>query len=238
MNHKRWIALASALALTAFVWTPRSVAADKDEKDADRIHNASLALKEILDIPDNIPQDLMDKARCVVVVPSVVKAAFIVGGSYGRGVMVCRTGREFTGPWGAPVMMALEAGSVGFQIGGQATDFVILIMNNRGVDSLLHNKVKLGADASVAAGPKGRDAQAAVDASFRAEMLSYSRSRGAFAGVSLEGATLRPDNDANRRLYGRDISAPDIVVESKVTAPDGARELDAILDKATPHLKS
>lgn len=238
MNRKRWMALASALALTVFVWAPRSAAADKDEKDADRIHNSALVLKEILDIPDNIPQDLMDKARCVVVIPSVVKAAFIVGGSYGRGVMVCRTGREFTGAWGAPVMMALEAGSVGFQIGGQATDFVILIMNNRGVDSLLHNKVKLGADASVAAGPKGRDAQAAVDAAFRAEMLSYSRSRGAFAGVSLEGATLRPDNDANRRVYGREVSAADIVVESKVAAPDGGRELDAILDRATPHLKS
>lgn len=238
MIHKRLTALASALALMLLVWAPRSSAADKDEKEADRIHNASQVLKEILDIPDNIPQDLLDKARCVVVIPSVVKAAFIVGGSYGRGVMICRTGREFTGTWGAPVMMALEAGSVGFQIGGQATDFVILIMNNRGVDSLLHNKVKLGADASVAAGPKGRDAQAAVDAAFRAEMLSYSRSRGAFAGVSLEGATLRPDNDANRRLYGKEVSAPEIVTESRVPAPEPARELDAVLDKATPHLKS
>ena len=237
MYRNRLVALTSAVALTLFAWAPRSAAADKDEKETDRIHNAAQVLKEILDVPENIPQDLLDKARCVVVIPSVVKAAFIVGGSYGRGVMVCRTGREFTGPWGAPVMMALEAGSVGFQIGGQATDFVILIMNNRGVDSLLHNKVKLGADASIAAGPKGRDAQAAVDASFRAEMLSYSRSRGAFAGVSLEGATLRPDNDANRRLYGKDISATDIVTESRVPAPDAARELDAILDKASPHLK-
>lgn len=235
MNRRRLLALAGTIGLTLFVSAPRSAAAD--EKEADRIHNAAQALKEILDVPENIPQDLLDKARCVVVIPSVVKAAFIVGGSYGRGVMVCRTGREFTGPWGAPVMMALEAGSVGFQIGGQATDFVILIMNNRGVESLLHNKVKLGADASIAAGPKGRDAQAAVDAAFRAEMLSYSRSRGAFAGVSLEGATLRPDNDANRRLYGKDVSAPDIVTESRVSAPETARELDAILEKASAHLK-
>jgi SH3 domain-containing YSC84-like protein 1 len=152
-------------------------------------------------------------------------------------VMVCRTGRDFTGPWGAPGMMALEAGSVGFQIGGQATDFVILIINNRGVEGLLHNKVKLGADASIAAGPKGRDAQAAVDASFRAEMLSYSRARGVFAGVSLEGATLRPDNDANRRLYGKDVSAPGIVTESRVPASEAGRELDAVLEKASPRLK-
>jgi SH3 domain-containing YSC84-like protein 1 len=235
MNRRRLLALASTIGLTLFVSAPRSAAAD--EKEADRIHNSAQTLKEILDVPENIPQDLLDKARCVVVIPSVVKAAFIVGGSYGRGVMVCRTGREFTGAWGAPVMMALEAGSVGFQIGGQATDFVILIMNNRGVESLLHNKVKLGADASIAAGPKGRDAQAAVDAAFRAEMLSYSRSRGAFAGVSLEGATLRPDNDANRRLYGKEVSAPDIVTESRVPAPDAAHELDATLEKASAHLK-
>ena len=202
------------------------------------MRNSAQVLKEIVDIPDNIPQDLLDKARCVVIIPSVVKGAFIVGGSYGRGAMVCRTGKDFTGPWGAPVMMALEAGSVGFQIGGQATDFVILILNNRGVESLLHNKVKLGADASIAAGPKGRDAQAAVDAAFRAEMVSYSRSRGAFAGVSLEGATLRPDNDANRRLYGKDIAAPEIVTESRVAAPEAARELDATLEKASPHLRS
>lgn len=238
MRNKRFVALTSAFALTAFLWVPRGSAAQNDEKEVDRINNAGEVLKEILDVPDNIPQDLIDKARCVVIIPSVVKAAFVVGGSYGRGVMVCRTGSDFTRPWGAPVMMALEAGSVGFQIGGQATDFVILIMNNRGVDSLLHNKVKLGADASVAAGPKGRDAQAAVDAAFRAEMLSYSRARGVFAGVSLEGATLRPDHDANKQLYGKDISAPEIVTETKVPEPEAGRKVDAILDKASPHLKS
>lgn len=238
MSTKRLMALMSAGALTFFLWAPRGSAAQKDEKETDRINNAAEVLKEIMDVPDNIPQDLIDKARCVVVIPSVVKAAFVVGGSYGRGLMVCRTGNDFGGPWGAPVMMALEAGSVGFQIGGQATDFVILIMNNRGVDSLLHNKVKLGADASVAAGPKGRDAQAAVDAAFRAEMLSYSRARGVFAGVSLEGATLRPDHDANKQLYGKNISAPEIVTETRVSEPEAGRKVDAILDKASPHLKS
>src|ERR1700687_722995 len=171
--------------------------ADKIKDQKDRLQNAGMVMQEILNIPDDIPQDLLDKARCVIVMPSVVKAAFVVGGSYGRGAMVCRTGKDFTGPWGAPAMYALEGGSVGFQIGGEATDFVILVMNNRGVDSLLHSKVKLGADASIAAGPKGRDAQAATDVTFRSEMLSYSRARGVFAGVSLEGSTLRPDDDAN-----------------------------------------
>jgi SH3 domain-containing YSC84-like protein 1 len=229
---------AVALAVLFSSWSATAAfARDKDEKENDRIQNAAMVLHEILNVPDNIPQDLLDKARCVIVFPSVVKAAFVVGGSYGRGVMVCHTGKDFAGPWGAPAMMALEGGSVGFQIGGQATDFVILVMNNRGVDSLLHNKVKLGADASIAAGPKGRDAAAATDLAFRSEMLSYSRSRGAFAGVSLEGSTLRPDNDANRRLYGREASAVDIIAESKVEAPPSARELISTLQKASPTLK-
>jgi lipid-binding SYLF domain-containing protein len=238
MSKKRFtVLIAGLLALILLSWSSVSATKDKDEKEADRIQNAATVLKEVLDMPDGIPQDLIDKARCVIVFPSVVKAAFIVGGSYGRGVMVCRSGKDFSGPWGAPTMMALEAGSVGFQIGGQATDFVILVMNPRGVESLLHNKVKLGADASIAAGPKGRDAQAATDAAFRSEMLSYSRARGVFAGVSLEGSTLRPDNDANRRLYGRDVNAEQIISESKVEAPPAAHELIAVLQKASPHLK-
>ena len=179
----------------------------RETKDNDRIQNAGTVVQEILDIPDDIPQDLLDKARCVIVFPSVVKAAFIVGGSYGRGVMTCRTRKDYTGPWGAPTMMALEGGSFGLQIGGQATDFVILVMNNRGADSVLHSKVKLGGDASVAAGPKGRDASAESDVTLRAEMLSYSRARGVFAGISLEGSTVRPDNDANKRIYGKEITA-------------------------------
>jgi SH3 domain-containing YSC84-like protein 1 len=229
--------LGGLLALIGLSHAPDSStkARDEEQKENDRIKNAGTVIKEILDVPDDIPQDLLDKARCVIVFPSVLKAAFVVGGSYGRGVMVCRTGKNFAGPWGAPAMMALEGGSVGLQIGGEATDFVILVMNNRGVDSLLRSKVKLGADAAVAAGPKGRDAQASTDVTLRAEMLSYSRSRGAFAGISLEGSTLRPDDDANKRLYGKDVSAAEIIAESKVKAPESAHELIARLQKASPH---
>jgi SH3 domain-containing YSC84-like protein 1 len=229
--------LAAALLLIAPA-TFAATASDKDDKDeAKRLENAGTVIDEILNVPDNIPQDLLDKARCVVVLPSVLKAAFIVGGSYGRGVMVCRTGEHFRGPWGAPAMYALEGGSIGLQIGGQATDFVILVMNDRGASSLLKSKVKLGADAAVAAGPKGRDASANTDAYLRAEMLSYSRSRGVFAGISLEGSTLRPDNDANRKLYGKDASAAEIITESKVEAPEAGRKMVSRLQKASPTLK-
>ena len=131
------------------------------KKEENRIANSSAVIAEILNVPDNIPRDLLDKARCVVVMPSVLKAAFIVGGDYGRGTMVCRTGKDFSGAWGAPAMYALEGGSVGLQIGGEATDFVFLVMNDRGVDSLLRSKVKLGADATIAAGPVGRTADLA-----------------------------------------------------------------------------
>ena len=242
MNHtnKKLCSMLLVFGLVGLAWSPSTWAKAKDEeqKENDRIQNAGTVLKEILDVPDDIPRDLLDKARCVIVFPSVLKAAFIVGGSYGRGVMVCRTGRNFSGPWGAPVMMALEGGSFGLQIGGEATDFVILVMNARGADSILHSKVKLGADASVAAGPKGRDAQAGTDVTMRAEMLSYSRSRGAFAGISLEGSTLRPDGDANKRLYGKDVSATEIIAESKVAAPESAHTLISRLQQASPHLKT
>ncbi len=236
--NKKFYAVILASALAGLLWAPssRAKAKDDEQKENDRIQNAGTVVKEILDIPDDIPQDLLDKARCVIVFPSVLKAAFIVGGSYGRGVMVCRT-HHYTGPWGAPAMMALEGGSFGFQIGGEATDFVILLMNDRAADSVLHSKVKLGGDASIAAGPKGRDAEANTDATLRAEMLSYSRSRGVFAGVSLEGSTLRPDNDANKRLYGKDVSAVEIIAESKLAAPESAHALIARLQKASPHLK-
>src|SRR5499433_785 len=166
------------------------LSASDNQRETMRMNNCGTVLKEILDIPDDIPQELLDKAECVIVYPSVLKAAFIVGGSYGRGAMTCRTGEHFTGPWGAPTMMALEGGSIGFQIGGQATDFVLLVMNSRGARSILSSKVKLGADASAAAGPKGRTASAATDVTFRAEVLSYSRNRGLFAGISLEGSTV------------------------------------------------
>jgi SH3 domain-containing YSC84-like protein 1 len=208
-----------------------------NNKEQKRLENSGVVMQEVMNIPDNIPHDVMEKAECVIVFPSVLKAAFVVGASYGRGAMVCRTGKDFRGPWGAPAMMALEGGSIGLQIGGEATDFVILVMNNRGADSLLHSKVKLGVDAAIAAGPKGRDAQADTDAAMRAEMLSYSRSRGVFAGVSLEGSTLRPDNDANHRLYGKDTSTPEIIAESKVQAPESAHALIARLQKASPSLK-
>jgi lipid-binding SYLF domain-containing protein len=227
--------LASLLIMAPFSFAKGADENAKDEKN--RIENAGTVIQEILDVPDNIPQDLLDKARCVVVLPSVLKAAFVVGGSYGRGVMVCRTGKDFTGPWGSPAMYALEGGSVGLQIGGEATDFVILVMNNRGMNSLLRSKVKLGADASVAAGPKGRTATADTDAYMRAEMLSYSRARGVFAGISLEGSTLRPDGDANGRLYGQGVSAASIVEESKVQSPPEAHKLVDRLQKASPALK-
>src|SRR5690242_16764671 len=187
--------------LMAFSLVALPLTAKENKKEADRLENCGTVLREILDIPDDIPQDLLDKAECVIVFPSVLKAAFIVGESYGRGAMTCRSGEHFTGPWGAPSMMALEGGSLGFQLGGQATDFVLLVMNPRGAKAILNSKVKLGADMSAAAGPKGRDATAATDATLRAEILSYSRARGLFAGISLEGSSLRPDNDGNERIY-------------------------------------
>ncbi len=223
---KRWIAGCMTLAMCAL-----PMAAADDAKETDRLLNAGTVLKEILNVPDDIPQDLLHKADCVIVYPSVLKAAFIVGGSYGRGAMSCRTGENFTGPWSAPAMMALEAGSVGFQIGGQATDFVLLVMNDRGARSLLTNKVKLGGDAAVAAGPKGRDAAASTDVTMRAEVLSYSRSRGLFAGVSLEGSTVRPDNDANERLYGKKVSAQDIIFNGAVATPPSGQRLVATLNR-------
>jgi len=233
------LGLLGALALMGTAWPRISFAKPADDqKENDRIRNAGTVLKEVLNVPDDMPRDLLHKARCVIVLPSVMKAAFVVGGNYGRGVMVCRTGHDFNGAWGAPTMMALEGGSVGLQIGGEATDLVILVMNNRGTGSLLHSKVKLGADASVAAGPKGREAQADTDINMRAEMLSYSRSRGVFAGISLEGTTLRPDGEANRRLYGKNVSAGEIIQESKVSAPESAHMLVTTLQEASPHLRS
>src|SRR5438128_11556642 len=207
-------------------------------KEADRVKDAGVVLKEILNIPDDIPKDLLDDAECVIVLPSVKKVAIGIGGAFGRGVMVCRTGEHFTGPWGAPAMYALEGGNFGFQLGAQATDFVLLVVNPRGAESLMASKVKLGADAAAAAGPKGRTATAATDVVMRAEILSYSRSRGLFAGVSLEGSTLRPDNSANEKLYGKKLTAKEILREGKVATPAAARELDAELAKASPKNRS
>jgi lipid-binding SYLF domain-containing protein len=226
--------------LAGAMWLAPAVFAKpaEDAKIQNRLQDASAVFTEITNIPDRIPQDLLDKARCVIVMPSVLNAAFIVGADYGRGVMVCRSGEHHTGPWGAPAMYALEGGSFGFQIGGEATDFIFLVMNERGAQSLLHSKVKLGADASVAAGPVGRSAAADTDAYLRSEILSYSRARGVFAGVSLEGSTLRPDNRANRRLYDRAVTAAQIVQESEVSIPPAGETLVAELLKASPRLKS
>jgi SH3 domain-containing YSC84-like protein 1 len=204
------------------------------QKETQRVQNAGTVMKEILNVPDDIPKQLLDKAECVIVLPSVLKFAFIFGGDYGRGVMTCRSGKNFSGMWGAPTMMALEGGSVGFQLGGQATDYVLLVMNPRGADSILSSKVKLGAGISAAAGPKGRGALAATDAALRAEVLSYSRSRGLFAGAYLEGSTLRPDNSANKRLYNRSITAKEIALEGEVPAPSAANELLSELNQRSP----
>jgi lipid-binding SYLF domain-containing protein len=223
------------LAIALSVLPLASIGADKE---TDRLENCGMVLDEILRIPDNIPQDLIDKAECVIIVPSVLKAAFGVGVAYGRGAMTCRSGEHFTGKWGAPTMIALEGGSFGFQLGGQATDFVILVMNPRGANAILSSKVKLGADASAAAGPKGRDAEAATDVTLRAEMLTYSRSRGLFAGISLEGSTLRPDNNANESVYHKKANATDIVRKGTVATPPAAQKMVSLLDQHSPKNRS
>jgi len=224
--------------LLVFLMSTAAAFAADDEREEDRVKDAGTVLKEILNIPDDIPLDLLDKAECVIVLPSVLKFAVGIGASYGRGVMTCRGGENFTGPWSAPSMIALEGGSFGVQLGGQATDFVLLVMNPRGAEGILASKVKLGGDASAAAGPKGRDAAAATDLTMRAEILSYSRARGLFAGVSLEGSTLRPDNEANEKLYGRKLPARDIVLHHAVPPPAAARQLLAVLNRRSPRNRS
>lgn len=215
-----------------------AVALAAANKEQQRLENCGVVMEEILAIPDNIPQELLEKAECVVVIPSMITAAVGIGGSYGRGAMVCRSGKNFDGPWGAPAMYALEGGSFGFQLGGEATDLILLVMNNRGVDALLSSRVKLGANASAAAGPKGRHVTASTDASLRAEILSYSRSRGLFAGVSLEGTSLRPDDDASKRVYGRTITARAIVTGTRIAVPAAGRRLVNVLEKNAPRNES
>jgi SH3 domain-containing YSC84-like protein 1 len=233
---KKTIAHLAVAALIAFpvLLNPSAARADDKSKDEQRLQDAGQVMKEIMNIPDDIPQSLLDKADCVVAIPSVVKGAFVVGVNYGRGAMTCRSGDDFQGPWGAPTMMALEGVSVGFQIGGQATDFVLLVMNPRGASSILSSKVKLGGDASAAAGPVGRDAEADTDVTMRAEVLTYSRARGLFAGVSLEGSTLRPDNDANDLIYGSRYDARDIALHGRVPIPNSAKVLIETLNQHSP----
>lgn len=215
-----------------------SIAFAGDDKESERLRDAASVLDEILGMPDTLPVELLHKAECVVVLPSVKKFALGIGGKYGRGAMVCRQGDDFQGPWGAPTMMALEGGNIGFQIGGQATDFLLLVMNEKGANSVLKSKVKLGADASAAAGPKGRTAEASTDAYMTAEILSYSRSKGLFAGVSLDGSTLRPDNGANEQIYGRELEARDIVLKGTVAVPPAGRDFVELLQKSSPKNQS
>jgi SH3 domain-containing YSC84-like protein 1 len=219
--------------IAVFLLAVPSFAAEQT-REQKRLVACGEVLKEILDIPDDIPKDLLNKAECVIVIPTVLKFAIGIGGDFGRGAIVCRSGEHFTGPWGAPAMFALEGGNIGFQLGGQATDFVLLVMNPRGAESILSSKVKLGADASAAAGPKGRTAAADTDIVMKAEVLSYSRSRGLFAGISLEGSTLRSDGGANENLYGHKLTAKEIVREHKVSVPASGRALVALLNKTSP----
>jgi SH3 domain-containing YSC84-like protein 1 len=227
---------AASLVVTVLLACP--VFATEQTREAKRLEACGQVFKEIMDIPDGIPKDLLNKAECVIVIPSTLKFAFGVGGDFGRGAITCRTGQHFTGRWSAPALFALEGANIGFQLGGQATDFVLLVMNPKGANSILGSKVRLGADASAAAGPKGRDAAADTDIVMRAEILSYSRSRGLFAGVSLEGSTLRSDGSANHKLYGRSLTAKEIVREGKVGTPASGRQLIALLDKDSPKNES
>ena len=225
MRRYMLFAISLFVALSAFA----------QEKEGDRLKESYNVLKEILGTPDKgIPRDLLDKAECVVVYPSVKKAGFIVGGEYGRGAITCRSGANFGGPWGAPAMFAIEGGSVGFQIGGEATDFVLLIMNEKGADSVMSSKVKLGADASAAAGPVGRTASAETDIVMKAEILSWSRARGVFGGISLEGSTMRSDDGGNKKLYGKEISAKEICREGKVQTPGSGKQLIELLQQTSP----
>src|ERR1700719_340734 len=226
------------VAVTCLTLVAGAIYEKKLNNEQKRLEECGVVMQEVLNVPDNIPQELLEKAECVIVIPSVKKLAFGVGASYGRGAMVCRTGEHFRGPWGAPAMYALEGGSVGFQIGGEATDLILLVMNDRGMEAILSSKVKLGADASIAGGPKGRDASANTDASMRAEILSYSRSRGVFAGVSLEGSTLRPDDEASEQVYGHAIKAKDIVRSETMGVPETGRHLVNTLQKSAPHNES
>src|ERR1700736_2143852 len=220
------IVVASILACPTF--------AASETREQKRLETCGQVFKEIMHIPDGIPKDLLNKAECVIVIPSVLKFAIGIGGDFGRGAITCRTGQHFTGHWSAPAMFALEGANIGFQLGGQATDFVLLVMNPKGAKSILKSKVKLGADAAAAAGPKGRTAAADTDIVMKAEVLTYSRSRGLFAGISLEGSTLRSDGGANKNLYGRSLTATEIVREGKVGIPAAARPLISLLNTKSP----
>jgi SH3 domain-containing YSC84-like protein 1 len=226
------IMAAVMIALAVFLgpWVNKSAArANSDDGTTKRLNAAADVLKEIMSAPDKgIPQDLLDKAACAVIVPNVKKGAFIVGAKYGRGFIICR--HQNGDGWSAPAGVKVEGGSLGFQIGGSETDVVMLLMNQAAIEKLLSSKFTIGADASVAAGPVGRTSSAATDAQLHAEILTYSRARGLFAGVSLEGATLRPDDDANKDMYGKEMSNKDVVL-GNVKTPRSAARLIAELNK-------
>jgi lipid-binding SYLF domain-containing protein len=211
--------------------------ADTGEKEKERITQSANVVKDIFNAPDKgIPLSVLDGTKCVIVIPDLKKAAFIIGGDYGRGLMTCRTGNDFKGPWSAPIMMASGGGDIGFQLGVEGTDVVILVLNDDGARSLTKSKVQLGAEASVAAGPVGRTAEASTNAQMKAQMLSYSRSRGVFAGVSVSGMTLRVDGDANKDLYGEKVT-PQQILSGGVTMPEVAKPLVEALKQATEKAK-
>ena len=236
LNQIRYRSLAVCLGLSVAMFVPvcQPLAKADDAKEQDRVEESGNVIKDLVNSSNGVPTNLLNKSECVIVLPSVKKAGFIVGASYGRGVMTCRGGENFDGPWSAPTMMQSTGGSFGLQAGGQATDFVILVMNDKGARALMKGKLKLGADASVAAGPVGRDAEASTNAAMSAEMLSYSRAQGIFAGVSLSGATLGPDSGANQNLYGKKLTAEEIIQGNSVQAPASARELLAVLREKSP----
>jgi lipid-binding SYLF domain-containing protein len=236
MSH-RHLSVALCVALSASAVGAQNREKDQN-KEQDRLAECGVVMNEILNVPDNVPQEILDKAECVVVIPSLTKVAIAFGGSYGRGAMVCRSGKAFDGSWGAPAMYAIEGGSFGLQLGAESIDLVLMVMNPRGVEALLNSKVKLGGEASAAAGPKGRHVEASTDASMRAEILSYSRSRGLFAGISLEGTSLRPDDEATEQVYGRKMTAREIITGTTVKVPPSGDALVNVLQKRAPHNQS
>jgi lipid-binding SYLF domain-containing protein len=229
----RTLALGICVAL-GIVASPAAHQDQKGNKEQERLRNCGTVMEEVLNVPDNVPQEVLDKAECVIVIPSMTKVAMGIGGSYGRGAMVCRSGPRFSGAWGAPAMYAIEGGSFGLQLGAEATDVVLMVMNAHGVDALLGSKVKLGGEASAAAGPKGRHVEASTDLSMRAEILSYSRSRGLFAGISLEGTSLRPDDDATEQVYGKRLTARAILMDKAVGVPEFGHHLVDVLQRHSP----
>lgn len=219
-------------ALLSLALSAAALAAEQS-REAERLQSAAEVITEIMGTPEKgIPRDLLKKAVCVGIIPSEKKGALGIGGSFGRGCLVCRRGGD--GPWGGPSMFTVGGVNFGFQLGGQATDFVLVVMNAKGAKKLLQSRTKLGADASVAGGPVGRTAEGATDVQLQAEILTYSRSRGLFAGLSLEGQVVKQDHDANQRLYGRKVDPADILFKGVVGAPAAARPLDAALDKYSP----